>query len=51
MFGKTEKKKSSAPLFITIGALAVIGVASITRKGKKMIDSVCAKLSKSESME
>ena len=44
MFGKTDKKKSSAPLFITIGALAVIGAASLTQKGKQMIDKMCAKL-------
>lgn len=46
MFGKTEKKKSSAPLFITIGALAVIGAASITKEGKKMFDNMCKKLGK-----
>ncbi len=44
MFGKTDKKKSSAPLFITIGALAVIGAASLTQKGKQMVDKMRAKL-------
>ena len=43
MFGKGERKKSSAPIFLTIGALAVIGAASITNKGKRMIDAMCGK--------
>lgn len=43
MFSKNEKKKSNAPIFLTIGALAVVGAASITNKGKKMINSVCNK--------
>lgn len=37
MFNRNEKKKSKAPLFLTIGALAMIGAISITRCGKKMI--------------
>ena len=47
MFGKSEKKKSTAPLFLTIGALAVIGAASITSKGKRMM---CTMMSKMKSM-
>ncbi len=37
MFNKCEKKKSVAPVFLTIGALAVIGALSITKCGKKMM--------------
>ncbi len=36
-FGKSEKKRSSAPAILMIGALAVVGVASITNKGKRLI--------------
>ena len=44
MFGKSEKKKSTAPLFLTIGALAVIGAASITNKGKRMMSCMMSKM-------
>ena len=44
MFSKTEKKKSSAPLFITVGALMVIGAASVMKKSKEVIDGMCKKL-------
>ena len=44
MFGKSEKKKSAAPFFLTIGALAVIGAASITNKGKRILNSAVSKM-------
>lgn len=44
MFGKNEKKKSNAPVFLTIGALAVVGAASITNKGKRMINAMMCKV-------
>ena len=44
MFGKSEKKKSAAPFFLTIGALAVIGAASITNKGKRIFNSAMSKM-------
>ncbi len=37
MFSRNEKKKSAAPLFLTIGALAMIGAISITKCGKRII--------------
>ena len=40
MFSKSEKKKSTAPLFLTVGALAVIGARSIVKKGKCLIDKM-----------
>ena len=36
-FGKTERKTRTAPVILTVGALAAIGAVSITRSGKKMI--------------
>ena len=41
--GKSEKKRSSAPAILMIGALAVVGAASITNKGKRMVSSVVNK--------
>ncbi|MBR5817664.1 MAG: hypothetical protein IKY62_03350 [Clostridia bacterium] len=37
MFFKSEKKKSHAPFFIAVGALAVIGAASIIKCGKELV--------------
>ena len=36
-FGKTERKKHTAPVILTVGALAAIGAVSITRSGKQML--------------
>ena len=36
MFGKSEKKRGSLSSILMVGALAVVGVASITNKGKKL---------------
>ena len=36
MFGKSEKKRGSLSSLLMVGALAVVGVASITNKGKKL---------------
>lgn len=46
MFYKNGKKKSRAPLFLTIGALATIGAISITNCGKKMISCMKEKITK-----
>ena len=43
MFAKNEKKKSSAPFFLTVGARAVVGARSITKKGKQLIDKMMGK--------
>ena len=42
-FGKSEKKKSSTPVILMIGALAVVGVASITNKGKQLLHNMVDK--------
>ena len=34
MLFKSEKKKSSAALFMAVGALAVVGACSIFKKGR-----------------
>ena len=38
MFGKCEKKRICLSHIIVIGALAVVGAASITKKGKSAIN-------------
>lgn len=37
IFGKNEKKRSSVPAILMIGALAVVGAAAITNKGKQVV--------------
>ena len=37
MFMKSEKKRGSLSSVLMVGALAVVGVASITNKGKKLV--------------
>ena len=43
-FRKTERKKHSACVILTIGALAAIGAVSITRSGKQMLSDASAKI-------
>ena len=43
-FRKTERKKHSACLILTVGALAAIGAVSITKCGKQMINDACCKV-------
>ena len=43
LFGKSEKKRSSAPAILMIGALAVVGAAAITNKGKQLISNTVDK--------
>ena len=43
MFGKSEKKKGSLSSVLMVGALAVVGVASITSKGKKLVNNLVSK--------
>ena len=42
-FNKTERKKSNMGLILTVGALAAVGVLSITQKGKTLMNSAFAK--------
>ena len=42
-FGKSEKKRSSISGILMVGALAVVGVASITNKGKRLVRSAVDK--------
>ena len=37
MFGKSEKKSGTLSPVLMVGALAVVGVASITNKTKKLV--------------
>ena len=37
MFMKSDKKRGSLSSVLMVGALAVVGVASITNKGKKLV--------------
>ena len=43
-FKKTERKKHSACVILTIGALAAIGAVSITKSGKQMISELGTKM-------
>ena len=43
LFGKSERKKHTAPVILTVGALAAIGAISITRSGKQMVKNTVAK--------
>ncbi|MBE6645507.1 MAG: hypothetical protein E7612_09080 [Ruminococcaceae bacterium] len=43
-FRKTERKKHSACLILTVGALAAIGAVSITRSGKQIINELGTKV-------
>ena len=44
LFGKCDKKRGTSYVMVLVGALAVIGAASITNKGRKMISSACCKV-------
>ena len=37
MFFKNEKKKSSAPIFMAVGALAALGAWCVYKKGKECV--------------
>ena len=43
IFGKSEKKRGSLSAVLMVGALAVVGVASITNKGKRMVSGFVGK--------
>jgi len=43
-FKKTERKKHSAACILAVGALAAVGVLSITRKGKSLMRDAKAKM-------
>ena len=40
MFFKSEKKKSTAPLFMAVGVLATVGAWSIFKKSKELINKM-----------
>ena len=46
MFGKSENKRGSLSSVLMVGALAVVGVASITNKGKKLVHDLVDKCKK-----
>ena len=41
---KSERKKYTAPVILTVGALAAIGAVSITRSGKQMMKNAVTKV-------
>ena len=43
LFGKSEKKRGSLSSVLMIGALAAVGVASITNKGKQLVNGFVSK--------
>ena len=43
LFGKSEKKRGSLSSVLMVGALAVVGVASITSKGKRLVSGLVSK--------
>ncbi len=44
LFGKTERKKGSPAMALTVGALAMIGAFSIVRCTKRMMQCTCDKM-------
>ena len=40
MFFKSEKKKSTAPLFMAVGALAAIGAWCVFKKSRELINKM-----------
>ena len=40
MFFKSEKKKSSAPIFMAVGALAALGAWCIFTKGRELVMNI-----------
>ena len=51
-FKKNERKKHSACIILTIGALATVGAFTITKRGKEMVscvkEKVCGMFKKNE---
>ena len=43
-FKKSERKRHSAAAILTVGALAAVGVLSITKKGKAIVLGACSKM-------
>jgi hypothetical protein len=43
-FGKSERKRSSAVPILVVGALALVGAVSITKKGKALVRGAASKL-------
>ena len=44
IFGKTERKKTSAGLILAIGGLAMLGAAGMVRKGKSLVSTAIDKI-------
>ena len=44
IFGKTERKKTSAGLILAIGGLAMLGAAFMVRKGKSLLSTAVDKM-------
>ena len=44
MFGKNERKKGTFGVALAVGALAMVGAASITAKGKMLVKGAVDKM-------
>jgi hypothetical protein len=44
LFGKTERKRTSATLILAVGGLAMIGAAGMVRKGKCLVEKATGKM-------
>lgn len=44
LFGKTERKRTSATLILAVGGLAMIGAAGMVRKGKCLVEKATDKM-------
>ena len=44
LFGKSERKKTSACTVLVVGALAMLGAAGVVHKSKKLFGTVCDKM-------
>ena len=43
-FGKSERKKTPVGMILIVGALAIIGAATVAEKGKAAISCACNKI-------
>ena len=44
IFGKTERKKTSAGIILAVGGLAMLGAAGMVRKGKCLLNNATDKI-------
>ena len=44
LFAKNTRSKCAACMYVTVGALAVVGALAITNKGRKLIEGATGKI-------